>query len=302
MNKKAVIASSLAASAILSFEEVYRYIFLRDAGVLELFERKYHAVEYYEKRDLLRAQLLSRPHICYAVKSHRGTKLVGNYYCCGKKPCGKIAFIVHGYRADGAEAAGPFAEYYFSRGWDIFCPDHAAHGESGGQVIGYDLFESEDCLDWLDYLSMKFGGGIRVILHGFSMGGGTVLKMSDRVPNTVKFICSDSGFSSGAEIIRPSLGAFYQPMRFANKILGGYDIEDTDVRPNLKNARVPILFVHGTADPTVPFKMGKELYELCPTEKDCLFPEGVVHIESIYVEPDEYAKKLDSFISRYARQ
>lgn len=298
MNKKTVIASSLAAAG-LCIAEVYRYAFFRYLGILKVFDRKTHAEEYYEKRDRLHAKLLAMPHTRHTIKSRRGKKLVGNYYCCGGKPCGRIAFIVHGYRSDGAETAGPFAEYYFSRGWDIFCPDHAAHGESGGLLIGYDFFESIDCLDWLDYLSGQFGGGIHVILHGFSMGGGTVLKMSDRVPDTVKFICSDSGFSDAAELIRPKLGALYEPLRYVNRLLNGYDIEATDVRPNLKNARVPILFVHGTADPTVPFEMGRELYEMCPTEKDCLFTEGVLHIESIYAAPEEYAHKLDSFISRY---
>lgn len=300
MNKKAAAAVALAAG--LGFAELYRFVFFRYLGILKVFDSKTHADEYYRTRDRLHAEMLSRPHIHYTMQSRRGKTLAGNYYCCGDKPCGKIAFIVHGYRSDGAQTAGPFAEYYFSRGWDIFCPDHAAHGGSSGLVIGYDSFESVDCLDWLERLAEEFGGGISVVLHGFSMGGATVLKMSDRVPKTVKFICSDSGFSDAVGIIRPKLGVLYQPMRAVNRLFGGYDIEATDVRPNLKNARVPILFVHGTADPTVPFAMGRELYEMCPTEKDCLFTEGVLHIESIYVVPEEYAHKLDDFMTRFAEK
>jgi len=297
--KKRVLAVPLALTG-LGFAELYRYVFFRHKGITSLLDTRSHKDDYYIKRDSFRARLLERAHTRHEIISRRGARLVGNYYCCADKPCGKIAFIVHGYRSDGAEASGPFADYYFSRGWDIFCCDHEAHGESSGLLIGYDYFEDVDCLDWLTFLSENYGSDIQVILHGFSMGGGIVMRMSDSVPKTVKFICSDSGFSDAPGTLKPRVGPLYQPLRRFNRLVGGYDIESTDVRPHLKNARVPMLFVHGTADPTVPFEMGKEMYELCPTEKDCLFKEGVVHIECIYRAKEEYENKLDSFIERYA--
>ena len=300
MNKKCIPAVSLAATG-WGFAELYCFAFSRYRGIASVFDRKQHSDDYYKRRDNYRTCFRAKEHIRHELKSCTGAKLVGNYYCCGEKPCGKIAFLVHGYRDDGAVAAGPFADYYFSRGWDIFCCDHVSHGESSGLIIGYDYFESLDCLSWLEYLSKTFGDDIQVILHGFSMGGGIVLKMSDRVPQQVKFICSDSGFSDAVGLIKPHLGPLYQPIRCLNIAVGKYDLEDTDVRPNLRNARVPILFVHGTADPTVPFEMGKEMYELCPTEKDCLFSEGVLHVESIYRRREEYESKLDEFIKRYVK-
>ena len=62
-----------------------------------------------------------------------------------------------------------------------------------------------------------------------------------------------------------------------------------------------MLFFHGTEDRTVPFHMGEELYELCPTEKDCLFVPGARHVESMHVDPESYAEKLDGFIKRYIK-
>ena len=52
---------------------------------------------------------------------------------------------------------------------------------------------------------------------------------------------------------------------------------------------------------TFPFYMGEELYELCPTEKDCLFVPGARHVESMHVDPEGYAEKLDGFIKRYIK-
>lgn len=300
MKKRHALFASLTLAG-LSLEELYRYIFCRHSGTLSFVSFKVHSPDYYERRDRYKAEFEKLPHTEYTMKGERGETLVGRYIRAGEKPSGKIAFLIHGYRANGAEAAGPFYKYYLAKGWDVFACDHAAHGKSEGELISYDYYESTDCLKWLDSLRRTYGEDVQIILHGFSMGGAIVVKMSDRVPENVKFICDDSGFSDAVGIIKPKLKELYPVMRKLNFAVGGYRLEDTDVRENLAHAKVPFLFVHGTADPTVPFEMGKELYELCPTEKDCLFSEGILHVESIYRRREEYEKKLDSFIDKYTK-
>ena len=83
--------------------------------------------------------------------------------------------------------------------------------------------------------------------------------------------------------------------------MAGYSLRDGDVRPHMLRATLPILFVHGTEDHTVPFAMGRELYELYPGTKDHLFVEGAHHVESMHRAPEAYAAKLDEFIGKYIR-
>lgn len=72
------------------------------------------------------------------------------------------------------------------------------------------IFESNpSCLKWLSFLEGEFGSDIQVIMHGFSLGGATVMKMSDRVPDVVKFIVEDSGFTDARPILRSQLGPVY---------------------------------------------------------------------------------------------
>ena len=190
---------------------------------------------------------------------------------------------------------------YKSRGFDLFCCDNTAAGESEGRYIGFDVFESRDCLKWLDFLQERFGADIQVILHGFSMGGGTVLSMSDRCPPCVRFIVDDCGFSSPVDSLRRRLGLLVWPLGAINRVVAGYSLRDGDVRPHMLRATLPILFVHGTDDHTVPFAMGRELYELYPGAKDHLFVEGAHHVESMHRAPEAYAAKLDEFIGKYIR-
>lgn len=300
MKKKRIYSAVFAAPVVLLTSELYRYVFRRKGSPLlnPILDKKGHAEDYYIHRDSAAEQLRAQPRRRYTLGSARGDKLCAYYYPAGGE--GKrIAFIIHGYRSEHAETAGMFYEYYKSRGFDLFCCDHTASGESGGGNIGFDVYESEDCLKWLYFLLNEFGYDVQIILHGFSMGGATVLKMSDRCPDNVKFIVSDSGYIDAREQLKGRLGPLYHPLRLINCFFAGYDMAETDVRPSLSSSRVPILFVHGTEDRTVYFENGQRLYDMYEGEKDFLFVPSARHVESMHMAPELYAEKLDGFIEKY---
>ena len=298
---KKLLMTAAAAIPLYAAADIYRYTFLRRRSRLSeaLLDKKTHAEDYYLRRDAAAEKLRGQMHLCYTISSDRGETLQGFYFPCGAKFSGKIAFIVHGYHSEHAETAGMFREYYHSRGFDIFAPDNTASGMSGGGVFGYDVFESADCLKWLDFLKTEFGRDIQVVMHGFSLGGATVLKMSDRAPDIVKFTVSDSGFTDAREILKRRLGPLYRPMYALNKLIGGYDLADSDVSENVRRSKQPMLIVHGREDPTVPFSMAPRIYELCTAEKDFLYTDKAKHIETMHMAPEAYAEKLDGFIKRY---
>lgn len=300
MKKTALLAGGAAAaltSAAL-VREVYRYTFHKDSSALldRFLELKKHDEDYYLHRDSDADYLRAQPCRRMEISSVRGHKLQGFYYMAGDKPSGRIVFMIHGYRSEHAETVGMYYRYYMSRGIDIFTCDHEAAGESEGTIIGYDYYESRDCLRWIDRLIEVFGSDIRILLHGFSMGGGTVLVMSDQCPSQVRAIVDDCGYTCAEELVAPKLGGLYPLINGLNRRLGGYDLKDTDARPHLKNATLPILFVHGEEDPTVPFAMGQELYGLYEGEKDCLFVPGTRHVECMHTAPEAYEEKLDKWL------
>ena len=223
-----------------------------------------------------------------------GMKLVGM--------CEKIAFVIHGYRSDHLDTGGLYYDYYKSRGIDFFCCDHTAHGGSEGQFIGFDVLELRDCLQWIEFLKEKFGQDIEIILHGFSIGGGTVLQMSGHCPEQVKCIITDSAYRNARASLDHQIGPMYQPMRWINRVVAGYDLDDSDVTKSMEQSRIPILFVHGQDDKLVPFENGPSLYERYEGEKDCFFPTGTRHVESMYTSPREYAEKIDGFVKRHLSQ
>lgn len=298
-----IILAVAVALFLLFAEELYRYLFCRCSSKLfeKLFDSKGHEEAYYAVRDAAADRLKATPCETYTIRSDRGQLLKGYYYPCGAAGK-KIAFVIHGYRSDHLDTGGLYYDYYKSRGIDFFCCDHTAHGGSEGQFIGFDVLESRDCLQWIEFLKEKFGQDIEIILHGFSMGGGTVLQMSGHCPEQVKCIIADSAYRNARASLDHQIGPMYQPMRWINRVVAGYDLDDSDVTKSMEQSRVPILFVHGRDDKLVPFENGPALYEQYQGEKDCFFPFGTRHVESMYTSPGEYAEKIDGFVKRYLSQ
>lgn len=241
-----------------------------------------------------------------SITSERGDLLKG-YLTLNKNESNVFVFFAHGCRTDHNGDPANFMQYYIEKGYNFLSVDHVAQGESGGAYMGYDYFESIDSLEWLDYLIRRFGQDIKIIIHGVSMGGATVCQMSDKVPSQVKLAVADCPYTSALDEfdhVAKSAGVKYtgtilKAINAMNKRFAGYDFKETDVRNAVKNAKVPMLFVHGKEDDFVPTRMGVELYEICTNEKELYLVDNAIHAQSIKTDEVGYHKKLDAFIEKY---
>ena len=242
--------------------------------------------------------------------SDRGEHLVG-YLLKAKEPSDIYVFGAHGYRSYGKKEFCGFAQYYLSRGINVFFPDHIASGESEGTHCSFGYHEREDCLKWLGYMKDTFGEDIKIILHGVSMGSATVCMMSgrDALPENVKFTVADCGFTTAKALFKFKMDALKIPdcgllrgVNFANKMNHGFDFRDIEPVESVKNAKVPMLFVHGKEDNLVPAFMAQELYEACASEyKDILIVEGADHAQAHVNGKQEYELKIDEFIEKFMK-
>lgn len=240
-------------------------------------------------------------------RSPRGYNLKG-YLLEAEEKSDVFVLFAHGYRANHLGDPANHVRYYHEMGYNYMSVDHVAAGDSGGDFIGFDYFESDDMLGWVDYLIERFGKDIKIILQGASMGGATVCQMASRVPSQVKCIISDCAYTSakdefyslaknvGVSKLAPSLYAIINGL---NKKLAKFDLAQTDVRDSVRNSKVPMLFVHGKADDFVPVEMGMELYDICRAEKDLLLIDNAYHAQSIMVGEKKYKKKIVEFTSKY---
>lgn len=241
------------------------------------------------------------------MKNADGFVLKG-YYLPAEEKTDKFVLFAHGYRADHNGDPANFERFYHEQGYNFMSVDHVTAGDSEGDFLGFDYFEARDFLQWVDYLVNRFGENIKIVLHGVSMGGATVCKTASAVPPQVKAIVSDCAYTSAedefAEVakgvgISKTTPLILKVFNAMNKRLAHFDLKETDVRESVKNARVPMLFVHGSADKFVPTKMCYEMYDICTAPKDMLIVDGAFHAQSIMVNGDLYKDKLKEFLGKY---
>lgn len=246
----------------------------------------------------------------HSIISDRGCRLQG-YLMRPAKPSDVYVFGAHGYRSDGKGEWCHYAKHYVEDlGYNMFFVDHQAAGESEGRYFGFASFESEDSMKWLYYMLEAFGDDIKIILHGISMGSTTVMIMSgkDELPGNVKFTVADCGFTSALDEFSYKLKSWHVPkfpifpiIKAMQKKRAGYDFqEDTDALSAVKNAKVPMLFIHGDKDNFVPTYMAALLHNACTASyKDILIVKGADHAMSYKEGKEEYEQKVGEFIEKF---
>lgn len=237
--------------------------------------------------------------------SDSGYKLTG-YLLKAKEESDLYLFGAHGYRSYGKKEFCGVAQYYISKGINVFIPDHVASGESEGTYCTFGYNEVRDCMKWLSYMKDNFGKDIRIILHGVSMGCATVTMMSGRedLPENVVGVVADCGFTTAKALFRYKLGDLgVPPEKLINAVDAvhtrkmGFSFDDLKPVESVKNSKVPMLFIHGAEDKLVPCSMVKELYEACGSEyKDLLVVEDADHAQSFKVNREQFEAKLDNML------
>ena len=253
-----------------------------------------------------KAYMMEQPHEDVYQTAFDGLKLHATYFPAINENSAKKRVVIcfHGYTSQGLKDFIGLTNYYFKKGYAMLHPDARAHGESEGTYIGFGCLDRKDALGWIKWVIQKCGEDVEIILHGISMGGATVLMASGlELPPQVKGIISDCAFTSPKEVFTHVLKTMYhipsfpimQGAELMNKKLAGYGMDECNAKREVKKAKVPILFIHGSKDTFVPFKMCHEMYDCCAAPKKKLIVEGAAHAESYFKNMETYEKALDEF-------
>lgn len=311
--KNIVVASGLLAAAGIG-ETVYFYnrtMKRRNAKTDRTMKMSGTDWEkYFPLMEERRGFVMEQPHRDVYLTSFDGLKLHATYFPAiedteiENKGIKKAVICFHGYTGEGLSNHIAIADYFLKHGYAILLPDARAHGESEGEYIGFGCPDRKDALDWIKWLIQECGGDVKIMLHGTSMGGATVLMTSGlKLPANVRGIVSDCGFTSPKEVFTHVLNSIYHLPAFPaiqgadllNRKFAGYGMDECNAKYEVRKAEVPILFIHGSADTFVPCSMCHEIYANCSSPKRRLIVEGAAHAESYYKDMDAYEKALNEF-------
>lgn len=249
-----------------------------------------------------KAYLMKQPHEEVNIRSKDNLKLHANFFPVGDKK--KVVIAFHGYTGEGVSNNIGISDYYIKHGYSMLLPDARAHGQSEGEFVGFGCLDRWDAYSWIKWIIQECGEDVKILLHGTSMGGATVLMTSAlELPKQVKGVVSDCAFTSPKEVFTHVLNSMYHLPAFPviqlsdimNRRNAGYGMDECNAAREIKKTRIPVLFIHGENDTFVPARMCHEIYENCIAPKKKLIIKGAAHAESYYKDTETYEKALDEF-------
>ncbi|MCD7995342.1 MAG: alpha/beta hydrolase [Clostridia bacterium] len=228
------------------------------------------------------------------------------YLCMQREPNRKWAVLVHGYDDSGLWF-GREALAFYQAGFNLLLPDARGHGKSQGTYVGMGWHDHLDIKKWICWLVKQYPDS-EIVLYGVSMGASAVMMAAGgKLPPNVKAAVEDCGYTSAWSVLSYQMKSQFHLPAFpflycadlVTRIRAGYGMKEADALKCVAGTSLPIFFIHGTEDRFVPFRMMKELYDACGSEKECLAVEGAAHVEAALAGSAAYWDRVFRFVGRY---
>jgi fermentation-respiration switch protein FrsA (DUF1100 family) len=236
-----------------------------------------------------------------SIQSTDGLELAG-WWVPGEDPS-RAVVLVPGIEGDKSDThVVNTASVYAGTGYAVLMIDLRAQGGSEGErvTMGYkEVRDVQGALSWLNERGFAPG---EVVLHGFSLGGATVLRAAPE--SGVAAIVEESAYADLPLILRQQLPkvsglpSFFTPSIFLmGKLFLGIDpwavrLEE-DAQRLCEEEGVRLLIIHSKDDKAVPFEHAKKIRKACP-EAAFWKTEGYRHVGA-YAHP-RYRERLLNFL------
>lgn len=236
-----------------------------------------------------------------SITNRDGLKLCAKYRVQDNQSHNWIISI-HGYK-DSHHFMLPYGAVFYKKGYNVLLPDNRAHGSSEGNYIGMGWLDKEDISEWIQWV-VEQDADARIILHGVSMGGATVMMTSGKNPGHVAGYIEDCGYTSVWDIFAHVMKRDYHlpafPILHTCRLISrrklGYDYVKASSLTEIRKCNKPMLFIHGGKDDFVPTDMGRQVYEAFPGKKELYIAKDAGHANAMDYDPHAYFAKIFEFI------
>ena len=264
----------------------------------------YLTPEQRDKTITLIDRLHARQYEPVSILSQDGLRLSGRYF--HQADGAPLVILFHGYRGTPMRDFCGGADICFTEGFNVLLVEQRAHCSSEGHSISYGVNERRDVLAWAEYAARRFGEDVKILLAGISMGAATVLMASALdLPPQVRGILADCPYTSPDEIIAGVGRAKRFPMKLLMplieldaRVLGGFSLRAASALSAVREAKVPILLIHGEADDFVPCEMSRRIAGANPDLIEFQTFPGAGHGLSYMVDTERYTKLVQEFCKK----
>lgn len=188
--------------------------------------------------------------------------------------------------------------------YNVLIPYQRAHGLSEGTYITFGAFESDDMILWANKVNEINKNG-KIIFHGLSMGGGTILNLSNKEIRNVKGLIVDSPSVSiknfFQNVSKEVFNDHYE--KIANACIKKYkkefgiDVEDYESCRIISNSKYPILLSAGSNENRD--ELFERIKHINPKDTDIIILPGCNHGNGMYKQTKLYQNAIKQFIDKY---
>ncbi|MEH2243489.1 alpha/beta hydrolase [Nostoc sp.] len=206
-----------------------------------------------------------------------------------KQPNAKVLLYLHGNGINiGANIA--HANRFHQLGFSVLLIDYRGYGRSEGMFPNEKRVYEDAVTAWNYLVQQQEIPPSRIFLYGHSLGGAIAIDLAVKHPQAAGLIV-ESSFTSIRDLIT------YRNMfwMFPVDLILTQRFDSIKKLPNLK---MPVLFIHGAADSTVPSFMSQKLYAVAPEPKQLLLVPGADHNDTAVVAGLQYLQWVESFVQQ----
>lgn len=222
------------------------------------------------------------------VQSHKVERIHG-WWIKANQPDTKVLLYLHGNGINmGANIA--HATRYHQLGFSILLIDYRGYGRSEGSPNEVRVYQ-DAATAWNYLVNERQIDPSHIFIYGHSLGGAIAIDLAVLHPNAAGLIV-ESSFTS----IREVIAARNNFRMFPVDLILTQRFDSIKKVPSLK---IPVLFIHGTADLTVPAFMSQNLYTAAPEPKQLILVPGAGHNNVAEFAPSIYMPAVQSFVNRF---
>jgi uncharacterized protein len=178
----------------------------------------------------------------------------------------------------------------YQLGFSVLVIDYRGFGSSKGNFPSEPQLYQDSQIAW-DYLvKVRKIPPQQILIYGESLGGAIALDLAIKHPQASGLIMQSS-FTSMAEVIKHRDWLWIFPVDLLLK-------QRFDSLSKIRFLRIPVLFIHGTADSVVPSYMSQQLYNAAPEPKQLLLIPEAEHFRIYQPGSSSYLQAMQKFMEK----
>jgi hypothetical protein len=228
------------------------------------------------------------------VKTNSGkVERINGWWIPASQPNAKVLLYLHGNGINIA-ANAEHANRFHQMGFSVLLIDYRGYGRSEGGFPNETQVYQDATATWNYLVQERQIQPSLIYIYGHSLGGAVAIDLAVQHPDAAGLIV-ESSFTSIRDVV--DYQVIYQ-MFPVNLLLH----QRFDSIQKVRSLKMPVLFIHGTADGKVPASMTQQLYAAAPQPKQLLLVPEAGHNNTAEIAGAKYFQTMQKFIQAVESQ